>query len=290
MSLSQDTSVWWSGDIFSAMRATLNADRVKEHDEAHAKDETVTNHILRAEDVVDYGTRGGAKAIGLDSAIGSIEVGKKADLVLVKNDNSPVSFPILHPYGHVVFQANRGDVHTVLVNGKVVKHEHKLVGVDLAKAKASIESTIEYLKAEHGPQEWENGMHPEIPEHETLNNPYTYRDDVSAWKESDTSWKPDETDVAGQPLTPTRCGCAIGVAIAAPMAHPCPQGGPGGGVGEPRVRSPGLRGSVSYSPQISWATSTTRRSLSHCCCSVRSLPSLVEESRTGPTGTAGRCR
>jgi len=27
-------------------------------------------------------------------------------------------------------------------------------------------------------------MHPEIPEHETLNNPYTYRDDVAAWKES----------------------------------------------------------------------------------------------------------
>jgi hypothetical protein len=74
------------------------------------------------------------------------------------------------------------------VNGKVVKHEHKLVGVDLAKAKASIESTIEYLKGEHGPEEWDKGMHPEIPEHETLNNPYTYRDDVSAWKESDAVW------------------------------------------------------------------------------------------------------
>jgi hypothetical protein len=76
----------------------------------------------------------------------------------------------------------------VLVNGKVVKYDHKLVGVDLAAAKSAIESTIEYLKAEHGPQEWEQGMHPEIPEHETLNNPYTYRDDVSAWKESDAVW------------------------------------------------------------------------------------------------------
>jgi hypothetical protein len=67
----------------------------------------------------------------------------------------------------------------------VVKHDHKLVGVDLAKAKASIESTISYLKTEHGPEEWAKGMHPEIPESETLNNPYTYRDDVSAWKESE---------------------------------------------------------------------------------------------------------
>jgi urease alpha subunit len=167
------------------MRATLNADRAMEHFEAHAKGVGLTNHILRAEDVVDYGTRGGAKALGLDSSVGSVEVGKKADLVLIKNDNSPVGFPVLQPYGHVVFQANRGDVHTVLVNGKVVKFDHKLVGVDLAKAKASIESTIEYLKAEHGPEEWAKGMHPEIPEHESLNNPYTYRDDVSAWKESE---------------------------------------------------------------------------------------------------------
>jgi len=185
VSLSQDTSVWWSGDIFNAMRATLNTDRAMEHFEAHAEDRTVTNHYLRAEDVVYYGTRGGAKALGLDSVIGSVEAGKKADLVLIKNDNSPVSFPLLHPYGHVVFQAGRGDVHTVLVNGKVVKFDHKLVGVDLAKAKSAIESTIDYLKAEHGPEEWEKGMHPEIPENETLANPYTYREDVSAWKEEE---------------------------------------------------------------------------------------------------------
>src|SRR6202042_727599 len=194
VSLSMDTSVWWSGDLFSAMRATLNADRAMEHFEAHASGAGVTNHILRAEDVVDYATRGGAKALGLDSVGGSVEAGKKADLVLIKNDNSPVSFPVLQPYGHVVFQAGRGDVHTVLVNGKVVKYDHKLVGVDLDHAKASIESTLEYLKAEHGPEEWEKGMHPEIPEHETLNNPYTYRDDVSAWKESDAVWTEKEAE------------------------------------------------------------------------------------------------
>jgi 5-methylthioadenosine/S-adenosylhomocysteine deaminase len=67
VSLSMDTSVWWSGDLFSAMRATLSADRVMEHFEAHAKGRTVTNHQLRAEHVVDWATRGGAKALGLDS-------------------------------------------------------------------------------------------------------------------------------------------------------------------------------------------------------------------------------
>ena len=104
-------------------------------------------------------------------------------LMLIENDNSPVGFPVLHPYGHVVYQANRGDVHTVLVNGTVVKHDHRLVGVDLAAAKAAIESTIEYLRGEQGETEWANGMHPEVPAHEALANPYTYRDDVSAWKD-----------------------------------------------------------------------------------------------------------
>ena len=110
-----DTSVWWSGDLFCAMRTTLGADRSREHLEAHAKQETVTNHHLRAEQVVDWATRGGSRALGMDSLIGSLEEGKKADVVLVKNDDSPVMFPVLHPYGHVAFQAQRADVHTVLV-------------------------------------------------------------------------------------------------------------------------------------------------------------------------------
>jgi cytosine/adenosine deaminase-related metal-dependent hydrolase len=174
VSLSMDTSVWWSADLFSAMRATLSADRAREHLEAHAKDETVTHHVLRAEQVVDWATRGGAKALGMDSLTGSLEPGKKADVVLIKNDASPVMFPLLNPYGHVVFQAQRGDVHTVVVNGRVVKYEHSLVGVDLPKARQVVGHTVEYLRGELGPDAWAEGMHPDIPETRVLDNPYTY--------------------------------------------------------------------------------------------------------------------
>jgi len=133
VSLSMDSSVWWSGDLFCAMRSTLGADRSRTHLEAHAKQETITNHHLRAEQVVDWATRGGSRALGRDGEIGSLEEGKKADVVLVKNEHSPVMFPILHPYGHVAFQAQRADVHTVLVDGRVVKHDGRLVGIDLAR-------------------------------------------------------------------------------------------------------------------------------------------------------------
>ncbi len=174
VSLSMDTSVWWSGDMFSAMRSTLSADRLREHLNAHDKQDTVTHHHLRAEHVVDFATRGGAKALGLDSVIGSLEPGKRADVVLIKNDASPVMFPLLNPYGHVVFQAQRGDVHTVVVNGRVLKHANKLVDIDLEKARRSTEDTTEYLISEMGEEAWTAGMHPEIPEKRVLENPYTY--------------------------------------------------------------------------------------------------------------------
>ncbi|MEU8140620.1 amidohydrolase family protein [Nonomuraea sp. NPDC048901] len=179
VSLSMDTSVWWSGDLFSAMRATLGADRSRQHLEAHARGDTVTHCSLRADQVVEWATRGGARALGRDD-LGVIAAGKKADLVLIKNEASPVSFPLLNPYGHVAFQAQRGDVHTVLVNGRVVKHEHRLVGVDLAAARGAADRTIEYLRSTMGEEAWQKGMNPDIPETTILDNPYTYTDYHSA--------------------------------------------------------------------------------------------------------------
>ncbi|GAA2488021.1 amidohydrolase family protein [Winogradskya humida] len=176
VSLSMDTSVWWSGDLFSAMRTTLGADRSREHLEAHSKTETVTHVHLRAEHVVDWATRGGSKALGLDDRLGSLEPGKKADIVLLRNESSPVMFPLLNPYGHVAFQAQRGDVEAVLVNGRIVKRDHKLVGVDLAAARTAVESTIEHLRSTMGEEAWLKGMNPDVPETKVTDNPYTYTD------------------------------------------------------------------------------------------------------------------
>jgi hypothetical protein len=82
-------------------------------------------------------------------------------------------FPILHPYGHVAFQAQRADVHTVLVDGRVVKSDGRLVGIDLARARQAIDETVEYAQATLG-DAWATGMHPEVPERSMLENPYQY--------------------------------------------------------------------------------------------------------------------
>jgi 5-methylthioadenosine/S-adenosylhomocysteine deaminase len=185
VSMSMDSSVWWSADLFSAMRATLGADRSRDHLEAHARQETITHVHLRAEQVVDWATRGGSKALGLDSVVGSVETGKKADLVLIKNDASPVMFPLLHPYGHLAFQTQRGDVHTVVINGRVVKKDHRLIDSDLARARRAVEQTIEHLIGKMGDEAWNKGMNPDIPEKKVLDNPYTY----TKWDAGSAQWK-----------------------------------------------------------------------------------------------------
>jgi hypothetical protein len=127
--------------------------------------------------VVEWATRGGAHALGRDD-IGSLQEGKRADVVLIKNDRSPVSFPLLNPYGHVAFQAQRGDVHTVLVNGRVVKYAHELVGIDLLPVRREVEDTVDHLRSTLGEEVWDQGMFPELPsaKADLLDNPYQYSD------------------------------------------------------------------------------------------------------------------
>jgi cytosine/adenosine deaminase-related metal-dependent hydrolase len=169
-----DTSVWWSADLFAAMRATLSADRSREHLEAHARGETVVHNALRAEEVVRWATMGGALALALEDRIGSLTAGKQADVILLRNDNSPAMYPILHPYGTVVYQAGRGDVHTVLVNGQVVKSDHALVGADLRGAKDAVANTVDYARSSMGEEAWQAAMTPELPSADRIPNPYTY--------------------------------------------------------------------------------------------------------------------
>jgi 5-methylthioadenosine/S-adenosylhomocysteine deaminase len=92
---------------------------------------------------------------------------------------------VLHPYGHVAFQAQRADVHTVVVDGRVVKRDGKLVGIDLRRVRGAIDETVEYAMRTLGEEAWSGGMHPEIPERKILENPYQYTE----WDAGSAQWK-----------------------------------------------------------------------------------------------------
>ena len=61
-----------------------------------------------------------------------------------------------------------------MINGRVVKHNNALVDTDLAKARKAVEQTVGYLQGQLGPEAWEQGMNPEVPETAIHENPYTY--------------------------------------------------------------------------------------------------------------------
>ncbi|MGL5329078.1 MAG: amidohydrolase [Peptostreptococcaceae bacterium] len=90
--------------------------------------------LLPSIDLVEMATIGGAKVLGLDNKIGSIEVGKNADLVIIETDSINMQ-PIYDYYSTIVYSANPSNVDTVIVDGRVVVKNRKFVDVDLRKIK-----------------------------------------------------------------------------------------------------------------------------------------------------------
>ena len=84
---------------------------------------------IAGEEILAMGTRGGARAMGLGHAIGSLEVGKRADVVLVRTDGPNASgYSCAEAFLYEC--ADGSDVRTVLVDGEVVVSDGELVTVD----------------------------------------------------------------------------------------------------------------------------------------------------------------
>ncbi len=115
------------GDLFTQMRLGLACERARTNEteiRAGVMPETLT---LTAAEMLHFATLGGAKALGLDSEIGSIEPGKAADLVLLRTDQLGF-MPANDPVAQVVMQAGVNEVDGVLVAGRPVKLGGELVG------------------------------------------------------------------------------------------------------------------------------------------------------------------
>ena len=108
-------------DMFGEMDAAAKLHTVA------AKDPSV----MDARTVVAMATRGGAKVLGLSDKIGSIEEGKRADLVLIDLDR-PHLTPLYDPYSHIVYAVRGGDVQTVIIDGRIVMENGKLLTIDEA--------------------------------------------------------------------------------------------------------------------------------------------------------------
>jgi 5-methylthioadenosine/S-adenosylhomocysteine deaminase len=93
--------------------------------------------LLNAAQVVKMATINGAKAIGLSDRIGSLEAGKQADLIILKN-RKPHLAPMYHPESHLVYTANGADVTHVLIDGQLVVNNRKITTFDVEQVMAEI--------------------------------------------------------------------------------------------------------------------------------------------------------
>src|SRR5271170_209013 len=128
-----------------------NQDMFEEMDLA-AKLQKITrmdSRALPAEQVVEMATIGGARAIHLEKLIGSLEAGKKADLIVV-DTTAPHATPMYSVYSQLVYALKATDVRSVVIGGKTVMEERRMLTLDegaiLAKAneyKKQIEKSLE---------------------------------------------------------------------------------------------------------------------------------------------------
>ncbi len=88
--------------------------------------------IIDARTILKMATIGGAKVIGLENRIGTIETGKKADIIIV-DANTPHMTPMYNPYSQLVYSATGGDVRDVIINGRIIYRDRRFTTLDSAE-------------------------------------------------------------------------------------------------------------------------------------------------------------
>jgi len=89
--------------------------------------------VMSARTVLRMATCNGAKVLGLDRLVGTVEAGKKADLCII-DMNKPHLTPLYDEYSHLVYTVGGADVDTVLINGKMVMKDRRLLTIDEEEA------------------------------------------------------------------------------------------------------------------------------------------------------------
>ena len=106
-------------DMFEAMRTTAFLQKVT----------TMDPRVLPAEETLRMATLGGAEALGMEDEVGSLEEGKKADVLLIDLTGTHMR-PINKIENSLVYAANASDVHTVICDGQIVMEDRKIMILD----------------------------------------------------------------------------------------------------------------------------------------------------------------
>ncbi len=140
-SLSVDVETNVPGDMFNQMRSVLALQRTQATEKD--KEPAATREVL------EYATIEGARANGLDHKVGTLTPGKQADVVLLRTDRLNTT-PLNDPATAVVVGMDTGNVDTVLIAGRVMKRNGKLLHVDWEAVKRMVTESRDHVLAKSG--------------------------------------------------------------------------------------------------------------------------------------------
>ena len=106
-------------DIFQEMKLACLLQRAVHHNP----------RVIRAEDVLRMATINGAKLLGIDNKIGSLEIGKKADIIIL-DFRKPHLYPRTNIISHIVYSSSASDVNTTIVDGKILMRNREVLTLE----------------------------------------------------------------------------------------------------------------------------------------------------------------
>jgi len=130
-SIGADIESAHSGDMLTAARIALSHQRSLDNFEARRRGQLGGKHGLRTRDALSWVTVEGARMLGQEDRIGTIAVGKQADLVLIRADALNLQ-PIHDPVSSVIMQSNPSNIDSVMIAGRWRKRDGRLLWGDLA--------------------------------------------------------------------------------------------------------------------------------------------------------------
>jgi cytosine/adenosine deaminase-related metal-dependent hydrolase len=152
--LGVDSSAICSGDLFFAMRLALQTQRARDNEEVAGRGKLPRRLRATVDEVLYMATLGGAEAIHMEAEIGSVEIGKRADVVLIRTD-SPCMVASGDFAAAIVMHASPSDVDTVMVSGEVVKRNGKLTRVDWGTLKNQLVESRKELELRWKDVDWD---------------------------------------------------------------------------------------------------------------------------------------
>ena len=123
-------------DMFEAMRQAAFLGKLQSNDP----------RAVPARMALEMATIDGARALGMDKEIGSLEVGKRADLISVSM-NAPRQTPMYDPVSHLVYVTRGDDVRTTIVNGRILMRDRKVLTLDEAAVLSEARAMAAKVKA-----------------------------------------------------------------------------------------------------------------------------------------------